>query len=338
MTQEQIKHWNLGRHYLSVGRHDRAIEELRSLLAIEPGFLPAHLSLVSALNKSGAKSLALEEATRLVASHPQSPEAHYWLSFLHSDRQIAQREIELALQLQPDAAYLHTQQAILHLRAPFPHSQKGRRLAQAAARRALELNPRSMQAHRVLGVALLQLNQVDQARLHILRALELEPENPRAHIILSALRNRENDAPGAEDALREALRLDPNDHNAQRDLQLQVWTERLFGSFADPAQPYNAGNPNSAAGKIYTSTFERLPPLWRLPAAIFGVILSMAALITIPSQWMRRGDGQTVVILLLLSVMMFFIFFIEPAARPWLARIPTKFLPRDLKKWGKTET
>lgn len=93
MTQAQIKHWNLGRHYLAVGRHDRAIAELRSLLALDAEFLPGHLALISALNQSGAKALALEEAMRLAASHPQSPEAHYWLSFLHLDRQIAQRAI-----------------------------------------------------------------------------------------------------------------------------------------------------------------------------------------------------------------------------------------------------
>ena len=72
MTEAQGRHWNLGRHYLAVGRHDRAIEELRSLLALDPELLPGHLALVSALNKAGDKSRALEEATRLAASHPQS--------------------------------------------------------------------------------------------------------------------------------------------------------------------------------------------------------------------------------------------------------------------------
>lgn len=337
MTEAQDRHWTLGRHYLSVGRHDRAIEELRALLALDPAFLPGHLALVSALNKSGAKSLALQEAGRVAASHPQSAEAHYWLAFLNTDRNIAQREIGIALQLQPDAAYLHTQQAILHLRGPVLYAGKGRRLAETSMRRALELNPRSMQAHRVLGVVLLQLNRIDEAREHILRALELEPENPRSHMILSALRNRENDAPGAENALREALRLDPNDSRAQRDLQIQIWTERLFGSLADPAQPYRAGNPNSAAGKIYATTFGRLSLLWQLPAAILSFILCVAALVTIPSQWMRRGPAQNVVILSLLVLMTFLMFNIELAARPWLARIPARFLPRDLKKWGKVE-
>jgi tetratricopeptide (TPR) repeat protein len=77
---------------------------------------------------------------------------------------------------------------------------------------AIALDPKSHQAHYLLGYVLSRLNQTDRAIAEFHTAIDLAPDQPRAHYQLAlALRSKQDEA-GEEQALNRALAID--DHYA----------------------------------------------------------------------------------------------------------------------------
>lgn len=335
MTQFEAiaKHIALGEHYLSVKMPKKGIEQLHAALTLQPDNLRARLLLVRCLRALKRRDEARREVEAVLQADPHNVDGHYMASFLGANQQECLTSIDRALALYPHAAYLHTQRASVLLRdsSRFWGLVKRRQVLQQgedAARYALELDPEDWLAHRLLALALLSQDRTEEARQHVMTTLSLNPENPRSHILLSLLSNHQNDTKGAEAALREALRLDPTNRSLKRDLEIQhVAALPIFNPLAD--------NPDDLTTKAYNKTFGRLPSLWRLPALIASLVVTMWALITIPSQWMKPGDLQNLVLIGFLALFCLLLVNINYASRPWLARIPVKYLPSNLKKWGK---
>jgi tetratricopeptide (TPR) repeat protein len=270
-------------------------------------------------------------------------DALYLTSMIAPRRVEALVAIEKALALRPNLPALHTQLAAVHLRSDLPwflrvNQRPSARRAEHAARAALKLNPRDALAHRYLALALISQNRVDEAREYVMASLALHPENPRSHVLLSLMHNNQNDAAGAEAALREALRLDPDNRGLQRDLKIHVVGEQVFGWMGDSSAPAVEDDANDAAFKVFEATWGKLPPLWRLPVLVAAQIATMTALATLPWHQMGSVTLQTGGILGLLLLFCYLPLNLNYAARPYLARVPQKFLPRDLKKRGKPDS
>ncbi len=331
MNPEFERHLALARHLLAASSHERAARECEAALSLEPHRNDARLLRARCLRGLGRLPQARREVEIALQNRADDVDALYLSSLLAPRRDQALAAIEKALELRPNAAHLHAHLAAVHLRSDGPWFLRVKggarhKKAENAARAALELNPRDAIAHRYLALALLSQNRVEEARRHVETSLSLHPENPRAHVLLSLLRNTQSDAAGAEAALREALRLDPDNRGLQRDLKFHVTGEQIFGSFDNPT-----------GFKLFNATFGQLPALWRLPALVAAQVASMAALVTIPSGWMKPGDAQTGVTLGLLALLCVLCSNFNLAARPYLALVPQKFLPRELQKWGKSD-
>ncbi|MBW3635615.1 MAG: tetratricopeptide repeat protein [Armatimonadetes bacterium] len=342
MNPEFERHLALARHLFDARHPEDAARECETALRLEPDANHARLLLARALRQLGRLDEARREVKTALETDPDDVDALYLFSMIAPRRAEALAAIEAALALRPHLPALHTQLAAVHLRSDLPwflrvKQRPSARRAEAAARAALKLNPRDALAHRYVALALISQNRVEEAREHVMTSLALHPENPRSHVLLSLLRNNQNDAAGAESALREALRLDPDNRDLQRDLKIHVAGEQIFGWMGTPA-PVVEDDANDAAFKVFEATWGKLPPLWRLPILVAAQIATMTALATLP--WHRIGSVtlQTVAILGLLLLFCYLPLNLNYAARPYLARVPSRFLPRDLKKRGKPDT
>ncbi len=83
-------------------------------------------------------------------------------------------------------------------------------------RRAIVLEPDSLEASRGLAAALNQLGDGAAAVRWVQRALAREPRDPDSHVVLGDALNLLGDKAGAEHEWREANRLDPSNQEAQR--------------------------------------------------------------------------------------------------------------------------
>jgi Flp pilus assembly protein TadD len=76
--------------------------------------------------------------------------------------------------------------------------------------KALELNPKNIEAHVGMGASLTHLGRVQEAKVHLERAIEIRPQSAEAHEALGNLLARQGKFPEAAACFREAIRLDPS--------------------------------------------------------------------------------------------------------------------------------
>ena len=110
---------------------------------------------------------------------------HALIRFTPTNLEHARQRLEHAIALDPNYAYAHASLAEYYVLAPAVGTLAAREalmLAEAAARRALELDPLLAEAHSVMGVVCAEL-RYDWAACdrHYLRALELNPALAEAH-------------------------------------------------------------------------------------------------------------------------------------------------------------
>ena len=241
---------NLGFYLSSKGDLERAKENYRKSLAINPAYSDAlnNLGFALAAEKKYQEAIGLYEAALRVS--PNQPEIHNNLGNALSEigkpnEAIAQYEI--VLQQQPDHADAHNNlgialamegkldQALTHFRDAIrakpayasAHSNLGNALAAqhkipeaiAEYQTSLLLNPRDPQAHNNLGNALLEEGNVSDAIKQYGQALALNQDNPEAHFNLAVALARLSKRAEAAAHFREVLRLAPGNAEARRQLE-----------------------------------------------------------------------------------------------------------------------
>ncbi|HYQ15553.1 MAG TPA: tetratricopeptide repeat protein, partial [Polyangiaceae bacterium] len=162
-----------------------AAEEARSAVALDP-------------SSSRAQSLLGDGLVR-IGDHEGAKQA--WLSAAGIDAADAPKFKALL------ARNLHEAEASL--------KNKDVSRAERFFRRAIVLDPDSMQASRGLAAALNQLGDGAAAVRWAQRALAREPRDPDSHVVLGDALQLEGDKVGAEREWREANRLDPTNRAAQ---------------------------------------------------------------------------------------------------------------------------
>lgn len=187
----------LGSSYTSVDRHDDAVRVLESALEIRPSYYPAHLTLARALTAKAAlpgapdvealRLDALEHVDRALALNPTLSQAHGLRGDLMMTRQdyteAAASYGEAARAAGADTRWL-SRAALAHMRAEQWAE------AVAALTVVTRRDPEAAMAHRLLGVAQMQLGDLDAAEATLHRAVELDPMDPALNAALAELRRR----------------------------------------------------------------------------------------------------------------------------------------------------
>ena len=182
--------------------------------AVNAAALPDYTTGLSYLRRENGVDAAIPMLERAVAADPDSPltfaalaEAQWYKYALTSDKAWLDRATESATEAElrnPDLAPVQVVTGILDQNASRYE------LAEAAYRRAIDLQPDNAEAYRRLGEVLEQNNQIDQALAAYRRAVEIEPDYYKHYQALGAFYLQRGDYSDAAAQLRRTLELDPD--------------------------------------------------------------------------------------------------------------------------------
>ncbi|MGE0456063.1 MAG: tetratricopeptide repeat protein [Vicinamibacteria bacterium] len=205
-------HFSLGQQARLVGDGEKALEELRKALRIDPGAADIRAELARQLRDAGRVDEALAEAKRAVAGDKESLAAHRVLAQLYQGQVTtlgeeaftkAAAEYEEVLRLEPEDG-----NSLLVLGAIYGQLQRhadGVRIWE----QYLQLDPGNFDAHLRLGTSALATGDVDRATSALRKALELEPDSSRAYQKLGEIFAQAQQTEQAVLHFRKALELDP---------------------------------------------------------------------------------------------------------------------------------
>ena len=211
-------------------RAERAIGELKALIAEHPGVAEAHMLLGVAYRVQGAPEMlgeAVAELRQALALKPDLVQARLILARLYMDMSRAQRareELEFALEQMP----AHPQ--LLSLLGEAERQLGNPKRGVELNRQALEAGAGFTQARYYLGLALLDLQQHEQAVQELQRVAE-SGENPaEANTALGRALVEAGRLKEASATFRRAIEADPSRADAHLQLARVL---RVQGSLAD---------------------------------------------------------------------------------------------------------
>ncbi len=173
-----LAHNNLGQEYISRGRFDMAIEEIRTALTLKPNDAGAYSNLGAAYFSKGLFDTAMEQYRTALRLKPAEAGFHYNIGYAYLSRGQFDKAVEhfrIALSLRPNEAEAHNNLGIAY----FSAGQFDRAIEQY--RTALSLTPNLAEVHFNLGEAYFSAGQFDRAIEQYRRALSLTPELTNVH-------------------------------------------------------------------------------------------------------------------------------------------------------------
>lgn len=241
-----------------------------SALEVDLESAAAHAGLGKSAALAGDPTLASEHFRRALELQPQANALRYLLAI--ALRELGQRDAarqELALRGSVEAAFPDPlAQDVLRLATGSGvHLMYGNRalrqgrvdVAIERYRQALEVNPRSSEAHQSLAAALERQGQRDNAIKHYSSALALAPENPSLHYNLGTILVDQGNDAQAMRHFQAALRLSPEYQNARFNLAAVLARN---GHYAEAAPLYDellASEAGDHATRFYAAhTFQSL--------------------------------------------------------------------------------
>ncbi len=168
--------FNLGHYLLRSGQPEKAIEELRTALEINPEVARTHLDLGLAYKAKGLPYTAIAHYERAIELDPELAEAHNNLGASYGSLGQVERatgHIRRAIELDPELA-----EAYNNLGAAY--GSQGR-LEEAVEQflAAVRLDPGYAEAHKNLGLAYRKMGLMGKAAAHFKRADELKSSNSK---------------------------------------------------------------------------------------------------------------------------------------------------------------
>jgi tetratricopeptide (TPR) repeat protein len=171
-SRNRMAHHALGNAFQDLGEFDKAIEQYRAAIAIEPDYVMSHYNLAVALAATGRLNEAIEHYRITVELDPDNALAHNNLGNALSMRgqlEEAMFHCQEALRIDPQFAEAHSNVADIW-------NYRGRvDKAIAEYQEALKLKPDFAQAHYPLGLIFAQRGRLDDAIAEYRKALEANP-------------------------------------------------------------------------------------------------------------------------------------------------------------------
>jgi len=205
-------HFALGVVFEKQGNFERAEDQWREALRLNPDYLDAERSIADAAMLQGDMNSLEDAASQMVRLQPASPEGYGLraLSNLNRNRyNVAEQDIRRAIEVAPQSAFGYVQMGNLRL------AQKRFSDAAKAFQDALDRNANSIDALRGLVNAYAAEKQVDKAVSLVNAQIERSPANSKFYGLLGALLFRaRKDSNGAESALSKSVSLDAHDYES----------------------------------------------------------------------------------------------------------------------------
>jgi tetratricopeptide (TPR) repeat protein len=267
---------------VALGRFEEAVAEFRRTIALRPGDAELRFNLGLALRRQGrtAEAIAawntaielnpnhpgarrgLEEAARIVPgpkerrrnevprAHAKSPNsethaeaaallAHAWRAHTSGDLKGAEAAYRRALEIDGARA------DVWYLLGAVCQASKRLDEAVSCFRRAISLDAEYADAHNYLAVALMTMGQLDEGAAAFRRAIELKPREADLHLNLGAALRMQQRHSEATAAYREALRLRPEHTKTQAMLRRSLRSLGHSGELVDEYRRVVEARPDS---------------------------------------------------------------------------------------------
>jgi tetratricopeptide (TPR) repeat protein len=199
---------NLGAFYARQKSYEKALDALQKASAIKKDDVNVIMN-IAALHFDFAK---LDAAEAVVDSILAKDKGHIGANFLKARLYLAKKDfnnalerLELVLLDQPENSTAHYFKGLCLI------GKGDLELAKGSLLKAVELNPRLVDARLILADFYLRARDKDLARKQIDSVLEILPDNIQALILLGSLKVLEGDAKGAEEAYIKVRDLNPSD-------------------------------------------------------------------------------------------------------------------------------
>ncbi len=163
----------LANTYYGKGELDKAYDYLVKINELAPDRPIVHARFAMILLEQGRPDRAIEECRTEMKIQPDNYIAAFCMAMAHAalgDAEKAQTYFDRTLEMETDSLDVHIGYADFLIR----QQRYDEALAQAKA--ALEINPASYEAHNILGGLLLDRGDREKAWQHIVEALRLEPD------------------------------------------------------------------------------------------------------------------------------------------------------------------
>ncbi len=192
--QTSVEVWHtLADAYRLQGRLAAAVEAAEAALALDPSFAPGHVLMGDIFRAQGWLQAAHESYREAIRLDPAAPAARYRLVTCLAELgqlRAAERECRGFLAAQETARLYLVLGDVLE-------RQERSQEAMAAYDRAVELEPRSADAHSRRAGLLCRLGQYEAATQAARAALAIDPEHPEAHGWLGLAKAHRQDYLGA---------------------------------------------------------------------------------------------------------------------------------------------
>lgn len=195
-------HYALAQTYLHLGQLNSATGELARTVALQPENNKARIDLGNLLLAGGQANEAQLQANAVLAAQPTDPDAHALLSATDvrlGNKDQALREIQRALELDPNRAAFHDALALLDLSDPSKASN-----VETELKRAIALDQKSVNAKLLLADFYARNTRWTEAEKASWDAVATDPKSILARQSLAQVLLREGKQANAEAALRQA--------------------------------------------------------------------------------------------------------------------------------------
>ncbi|MBN2288325.1 MAG: tetratricopeptide repeat protein [Candidatus Glassbacteria bacterium] len=192
-----------GLEQVDAEQFDRAAENFRQAVELDPGFMQAHFRYMDVLRGIGRNEQMIEEYRKQAEQNPKSARCLYLYGRALEDLDLKRARYRDALQLDPGYYWAQYGIGAIYL------VQRRYDEAIIAFNKTLEMNPQMVEAIHLLGTVYLEKGMPIQARERFEEAAAIDSTNHMIYLSLGQVYSQMDRYESAEKAFRQAAAISP---------------------------------------------------------------------------------------------------------------------------------
>jgi tetratricopeptide (TPR) repeat protein len=222
-------HYNLGLVYSTTKQHDRAVEEFKKALELNPPKrlenAETHLNLAISYKQKGEYGLAAEEGKKALSILPDYARAYRILSEIYYETEMYDEAIDA---LNDSLVYESKSYESYRMLGKIYYRQERYEDAKSSLKKILSLNPVYAEAYYNLGMISYREGKLLEAKKHLKMAIKIKPDYREAHYNLGVINDEMGLLDEAIESYKMTIELDPANYKAHNNLGTIYGRKNLF--------------------------------------------------------------------------------------------------------------